>query len=348
MFFVVAIALLITGGVRAETSAFLEGDCESHYIVSLEKVSEQASRYSDDTLNGPPVKGETGCERTRDCSGSLYCACVPQSECCYCSGPRPHSVKFMGELLYWRVVEDGFCSSCGSSSKNYQWNPGYRLGLGFQPVCSPCQGALIWTNFQFNTRSGCNDQCGWFWKFRYQTLDAILIGSYCWNSCVNVNPYWGFRGALVRQSVFSNVENESKCTMDNFCVIKERDNKVNFKGLGPLIGVAPDYRINRCLSLYGSVAIGLIYGNHHSRSFGSDTFTDSDQTCVCLENKSNQASQLFIDGVVGVRWKQTICRKFHVTYQFGLEHHRYFGFNHIGCSGDLCFDGCNFSAGVCF
>ncbi len=267
-----------------------------------------------------------------------------------CARNRQYRVKFLGEFLYWRALEEGGQCDCDCSSewKNHHWSAGCRLSMGCQSICSDCQGALVWTHYQQYPHHGCKEECGDHWKLRYDTIDALFTGALHINPCLNLNPYWGVRGAFIRQNIFSICTEESKCTCDNFTFTKERKDRANFKAVGPFLGVGADYKLSPCFSFFGTFDLGLLYGNHQLKSFGADTFSDTEQRCVCCERRRDQASQLFIDIALGVRWEQTLCRNITLIHQLGVEHHRYFSFNHFGSLGDLCFDGVNISLGIGF
>lgn len=324
----VVITLLLSGAVHAELS-----DPSSEVNVANFTVANENEGITALSPSSTPIIAENACY-----------AYVPSGNC---HRPRQFSADFIGEFLYWRALDNGFDCGC-SQLKNYDWNPGYRLGLWCQSVNSCCWGGLIWTHYYQNPHRGCSDECSRFWKLRYQTLDGILGGAISLNSCLSLNPYWGIRAAWISQKFFSVTKQESKCSSNNFSLITETRDKANFNGVGPLIGLNADYKLNRCFNLFGNLALGLLYGNHQLKSFGSETFTNPEQKCICCQKKGIKASQLFFDAAIGIRWEQTFCKNWHLLYQIGLEHHRYFEFNHIECLSDLCFDGVNVSLGIGF
>ncbi len=346
--------------------------CEESIIVSLAPGICEESRISapskapeicEESPINAPSKAEGSCLGEESCIYTPPVAPEGQNICADrimalpllvnsgdCKPRRQYRLKFLGEFLYWRALEEGGQSDCDCSSewKNHHWSAGCRLGVGCQSICSDCQGDLVWTHYQQYPHHGCKEECGDHWKLRYDTIDALFTGALHLNSCLNISPFWGIRGAYIRQNIFSVCNIESKCVSDNFSFTKERKDKANFKAVGPLVGVGADYKLSRCFSFFGNFDLGLLYGNHQLKSYGADTFTELDQKCICCEKRREQASQLFIDIILGVRWEQTLCRDITLIHQLGVEHHRYVGFNHIGSVGDLCFDGVNLSLGIGF
>ena len=151
--------------------------------------------------------------------------------------------------------------------------------------------------------------------------------------------FGGLRYANIDQKLRTNFVS----TIDGAITTSTGKLKEEFLGIGPLFGVEGDYPIRCGFSLYGNVAIGVLYGRFHVRSKHTRVF----DTGINIDHLSKhlQAYQPVVDVGVGVRWETCFCNCRRLALQLGLEHHRYFNHNQFCSYGDLSLDGLSLAIG---
>lgn len=257
-------------------------------------------------------------------------------------------VQDFAEGLYWRVLQNDMGCDCNPAIGNHKSNWGYRVGFFCDFARPERDFGVIWTHLNFNTRHHHESESNWRWKFNYDTIDLITSGDFCLNRCLLVRPFGGLRLAKIDQKSRSHVEKVSQCISDSFEIIKDNRDKADFNGLGPSVGIAAYYNFDGCTSIFGSISTGVLYGNFVIKSHGSETFTNPDETCFCSVRRTKQATQVFSDASIGIRWEGCSGRCANFILQISLEHHAYYQFNRLGNSGDLYLDGVSGLIGLKF
>lgn len=251
-----------------------------------------------------------------------------QNYCVPGTGPSCNKLWIGGDLLYWRAIEDGL--GCDPIEIHDRWHLGFRAGLGIYNNNTNWSLDAYWTHFNEDTdghQKGCRRQKNdAHWQLNYNVLDAFFSLKCCQSTCFTLNPFIGVRYAQIDQKLRTETHN------------KKRDNRLTdtqkFRGVGPEVGVSADYDIGCGFSLYGNAAGAILYGSYHLK---------------CEECKRNRLTtcQSVLDVGLGIRTQLRLCA-WSPVIQLGWEHHRYFDYNHIGCSSDLCLDGVIFSGSLDF
>ena len=115
--------------------------------------------------------------------GSENCISCCETDCCCTQG------FISADLLYWRAFENGLDVCVPQSETNtvtdgtvastfkgrardprFNWDPGFRLGAGFNLGCSNLDVAAYWTHFYSNSHGGRNRPR---WKIHFDTVDVI-------------------------------------------------------------------------------------------------------------------------------------------------------------------------------
>jgi Legionella pneumophila major outer membrane protein precursor len=286
--------------------------------------------------------GETGvnCCESNCCGGDLFIS---------------------GDFLYWRAFESGLdicvprhvsdtieddivISRFNGKGRNphFKWDPGFRVGAGFEFGSNNWDIGAFWTHFHSHAHSS-NDEDELHWKINFDVID-IVAGYNCdLGSCFSLRPFLGIRGARIDQKLHVK---EFPLSSDDDPITIARNNKEDFRGIGPLLGLEFDWDIGCGFSFYTNASISWLYGNFDVKFFESDiTEGFSDFFRVKKHPNANLAAA---DAALGVRWRTCICENMQLVLQLGLEHHRYFDYNRFGNYGDLSFDGANFSVGIEF
>lgn len=296
------------------------------------------------------------------CDSTVYKECAQeycQTECCQpeCSCD---TWFFSADLLYWRAYEnglEGFCDPAelidteGTDGRitsviiqknehlHFNWDLGFRLGLGYNFASKGFDAAVYWTHFRDHVH-GDNTH----WKLNFDIVDLIAGHKFYLGSCFSLKPYAGLRGVWSNQTL----HNDSFTTIESIAGISHINFKQHLKerfwGVGPQVGVEADVEIGCGFSLYGSAAAALLYGEFDVKNKRVQELET--EINIDFSKHNHCAAQGAIDGALGARWQKSFCNNRLLTLQLGLEHHRYWDFNQLGSSGDLCFDGVVFSARV--
>lgn len=275
--------------------------------------------------------------------------CASQSACC---GQGFISADF----LYWRAFEGGL-DSCSSSEvsdivtpdgtvisifrgkgrdPDFNWNPGFRVGAGYEFACSKWDIAAFWTHYNSHARGSHGHRPRW--NIDLDVIDALAAYDFNFDSCFNFWPFIGLRAVQIEQKLHHGRPHRS--------TIFDSGNKERFQGIGPLLGLEADWDIGCSFSLFVEGSISWLYGNYHIKLIKLDEEVDAIDFCKVRKNL--EASLAGADVGLGIRWQNCFCKCMRLILQLGLEHHRYFDFNRLGGYGDLSFDGVNFSAGLEF
>lgn len=301
----------------------------------------------------------TGAAQAGDyCSTSHDCcmeACQP--ECCC---PESCGQFFAGVgLLYLRAYEGGLSCVCDGTTitdstvdgrvisrltgegfdPDFQWNPGFRLGVGYEFADCGCDIGAYWTNYHSHSSGGRNDN-ELHWNLDFNVVDVLYSCEFACSPCFVVTPFGGVRWAGIDQKLRTHFFS----TVDGTSFAGQGHSREDFSGVGPVFGVDGDWSIGCGFSLYGDVALAALYGKFHVRSH----FTDAFSTGTNIDHLKRHfiACQPVLDAGFGVRWRTCLCNDKLLMVQLGLEQHRYFNFNQFGGYGDLVLDGVNLSVGI--
>lgn len=290
-----------------------------------------------------------------------YSGCCDVEDCCPCQPSCCGNIFVSADLLYWRAFEGGIDTcipgdfsntvtrdgrvitrfSGRTRNPNFKWNPGFRIGAGYEFACSKWDVEAIWTHFNSHSHS---EEIRW--KINLDVVD-VIAGYRCdTNCCFVLIPFAGLRGARIDQSLRTGDFDESiSFSLANNRVLSDNRNKQDFLGLGPIFGLAGDLDIGCGLSVYASASVSWLYGRFNVRLHDSqETF---DTANICNERRRLDANLAGADAAIGIRWRQCFCNT-QLILALGLEHHRYFDYNRLCSYGDLSFDGVNLSAGIEF
>lgn len=289
--------------------------------------------------------------------------CSPDSQECEdsCCQPDCCGKGFISaELLYWRAFENGLdrCIPVETSDiitldgrltsrligrshdPNFKWNPGFRLGIGYEFACSNWDVEASWSYFHTHSNNSFDDDIDVQWNLDFDVLDIVAGYKTDLSHCFALRPFAGIRSARINQKFqineFSLEDDDSDSDFEK--------NREEFLGIGPLIGLEADWDIGCGFSLYASASISLLYGHFDLKFIElNETLNTVD---YCKLKKDLDASLDVVDISFGVQWRKCYCDRW-LFLQLGLEHHRYFDYNRL-CDGDLSLDGVNLSGGIEF
>lgn len=287
--------------------------------------------------------------------------CYPPQDCC-------GKGFISADLLYWRAFQSGLgvCVSSElvedvesdgtvissfsgkSRSPHYNWEPGYRIGAGYQFGGSPWEVALYFTDFHShsNKHNGDNDDDDFLnderhfkWHLNYYVTDLLLGYDYEYSCYFSLKPFVGVR--------YAQIELSSKFFEFDSLLLTSADshNKQKFNGVGPIFGLEGDWNLGCGFGLYANGAISGLYGNYRNSSHEANVFEDSEEFTDFNDRRHNW--QTVVDLGVGVSWEECFCDGLKLIVKLGWEHHQYFNIDRCDC-GDLSLDGGVLSARVDF
>ncbi|CDR34247.1 Lpg1974 family pore-forming outer membrane protein [Criblamydia sequanensis] len=292
-----------------------------------------------------------------------YSDCQDNNNCYSCEPCQPACCGrgYIGiELLYWRAFNSGFdvCIPGDVSTvvtpqgtvitdtsgrwiePDYKWKPGFRIGAFYEFGDCPVFVGSLWSHLRSHS-DGSRNENSIRWDVDYDVLDLIVGYDYDLNSCVGLRPYAGLRYARIDQKIQLDGFSLETALVEDFFLI-DVNNRQDFTGIGPLIGIEGDVGIGCGFSVYANLSVACLYGNFkvHFHEFEQTIDTIS----FCNARRNQDASIAVADAGVGIRWETCYCNT-QLILQLGLEHHRYYDYNRL-CHGDLSFDGVNFSIGI--
>lgn len=291
--------------------------------------------------------------------------CIENPCCSPCQPLRGHG--FIGaELLYWRAFQDGLdiCTPTDVSDTvlsdgriistfkgkgkdpSFEWNPGFRIGAGYEFACSNWDVGALWTHFNSKAHRSLPDENRFRWHINLDVIDLLVAYQSDFNSCFSLRPYLGVRVARIDQKLLQGGVRDSI----TFATASENlfgtNNKHKFTGVGPLFGLEVDLQVTCGFSLYANGTVSWLYGRNDVRLTNSTATVDVIDFCS-IRNKT-RSTLMAADASFGIRWQTCFCNDKQFFLQLGYEHHRYFDYSRMGQCGDLSFDGLSLGGGIGF
>jgi len=263
-----------------------------------------------------------------------------------------------GEFLYWRAYEGGLdeCRTLDScditthrevsstfkgkrNDPHFEWNPGYRAGVGYQ-FARGWDIAAYWTEFHSRAEGFGIHKHERKWKLNFEVADILIGYSFEVYPCFTIRPFAGVRGAKIDQSL---KVNQSSCCLSTY--LKE-NNSEKFTGIGPLLGIEANLQLGCDFGLYADIAVATLFGNYNVHFKKAQIFNGSSSFCNLRQHLN--AYQGVVDAAFGISWQRCFCNNMMWLFKLGVEHHCYFNHNRIGNYGNLYLDGGTFSASLAF
>lgn len=289
-------------------------------------------------------------------------ACEENDYCCPCESVCGHG--FIGaELLYWRPYQNGLdrcvptdvsdtvlsdgriISSFRGKGRDpqFDWNPGFRIGAGYELPCSNWDVGVLWTHYNSKAHRSFSSTNRLHWNIDLDVVDLLVAYQSDFSSCFSLRPYLGIKIARIDQKLRVGGRPSSTTFAAADQTLFGTDNKQNFTGVGPLFGLEVGQEVGCGFSVFLNGAVSWLYGNNNVRLINSIA-TDDVIDYSNIRNR-NYSTLMAADASFGVRWQTCLCNK-DVSFQLSYEHHRYFDYSRFGSCGDLGFDGLSLGIGV--
>jgi len=284
------------------------------------------------------------------------------------------------ELIYLNATEDGLAyaiknegtAGLDGTVKNiqYDWSPGFRVGIGYNLPHDGWDMLVNWTWFhshedkenhagpgsalwqtQTNTANGpagvAASEAEGTTSLHLNILDGELGREFFVSKWLTLRPFMGIRGLWVNRNFAVEYDVRDGSTVES--------NKRNrFRGAGVLGGLNTQWGLGSGWSFYGNIGLSLIYGVQRTPSH-----QDQKHPGASLEHVHSHWTIVrpIVDLAVGLRWDQLFNNDaYRIRLQLGWEQHNLFGFekdmNFISApngkfaynSGDLSLSGVAFQA----
>lgn len=284
-----------------------------------------------------------------------------QVECC-CPAPstgRPQvkegsGVFITGDVLLWNAHENGltFVAKSEDSSTlshateydpNFQWDWGWRAGIGYDYGHDQWDNYLNWTHIRntakrtisskedtlFPRFSALNMAAHYakaHWKVDLDMVDLELGRQYVATKWLSIRPHMGLRSAWIFQEY--NIDYSS--LLAGMGINDEVKMKNKFWGLGIRGGLDTQWGFGGGWSIYGDMAFSLLYGYFDVKQ-KEFTELNGDFLMSPINVKHHfRLTRAITDFALGLRWDKVFHNdKFHFGIQAGWEHHLFFGQNQL-------------------
>lgn len=295
------------------------------------------------------------------------------------------------DFLYWIGNESGlaFALKNGSGgspegsqklvSPHFKYEPGFRLGVGYnlphdgwdlyadwtwlmskadRDIRPNSGGVLIPTIINLDAIeeiSGGLTSASANWKTHLNIIDLELGRQFFVSKWLTLRPHFGLRNAWVNQTYRQRYNG----LFDSTTGILRNEEKCKFWGIGLRGGLNNQWGMGHGFSLYGDLAVSLLFGRFHIDENQDFEATDGGTSFTALDWKNKfTACRAVTDLAAGVRWAQYFSRdRFYLRLQAGWEQHLFFSqnqFDHVfggigvpltfSNQGDLSYNGLTLSA----
>jgi hypothetical protein len=256
------------------------------------------------------------------------------------------------DFLWWQAAENGLAFTVLEDvidpdvasgefdltieDPKFRWHAGFRVGVGYNLPHDGWDLYLNWTRIHSRASktvtadAGESFLPGFFqnfaqakWKLRLNVLDLELGRDFYTSKWLIIRPFIGIRSAWVSQTYATEITGDLAGSTDFSTDMKNR-----YWGIGPRAGLNSQWGLGCGWSIYGDLAISLVYGHFHIRQ---DYFEEiSGGSTEDFVKHSFRSGRAITDLGLGLRWDNWFCcDSYHLGLQVGYEHHMFFGQNQL-------------------
>ncbi len=250
------------------------------------------------------------------------------------------------EALFMHATEDGLAYGIKSDTaafangrvKNvgYDWDWGFRAGIGYNIPHDGWDVLLNWTWFQAHetkhksttapeivlvteANPASTVLAAPFAKgkahLHYNLLDLEMGREFFVSKWLTLRPFMGTRAAWLNR-------NFKTAYAGGIDIDGHSHNR--FRGIGLRGGLDTQWGLGSGWSFFGDIALSLIYGTHRIHSH-----QDTDPGDVRIQHIHNSWNIVrpMLDLALGLRWDHLFsCDAYRIRFQLGWEQHTFFGF----------------------
>ncbi len=282
-----------------------------------------------------------------------------------------------GEFLYWRGEQEGMTFAVSSKAPtgtlgflnglptlksgetldlNFEWDPGFRVGLGYNMLHDEWDIVAYWTRLnndahaEKSTNIPASLSSTWaniselgplskataHWNLGYNVADIELGRSFFLTRSLSGRPFFGLRGVWIRENFHFHYSGQAYSVSDPIdpIVANTHIGPVTIKGHnnysagGLRAGFGMNWRFNSQFSLYGRGSGTLAYGRFHTKlhyetnpAFLLDPVSDTDHFNRVRTN---------LQADIGLQWETNFNDdKCHVLLAVGYELSEWFDMNQL-------------------
>jgi hypothetical protein len=280
-----------------------------------------------------------------------------EGECCLptnCKNTMGGAIGF--DLLYWGAENPGFTlayqqknSSCIASPTSNDvgsivriktaWDPGFRLGAGWNTNFDRWDVFANWTWFQDHATRKLTQQyaaspLGYYppitleninfknvygsWRFLHNALDLELGRAFYITKALSLRPHWGLRGSWLHQKFKSTFSQALQDTYSEYYF----HGKNTYSGIGPRVGINGDWHIdNSSWSVVGKASTSLLIGVTHTH-MTNQFITPSTAFMQTERSHKDHFTQLVpnLQVFLGLYWGSCLdCDHYYLSFSAGWE-----------------------------
>ena len=264
----------------------------------------------------------------------------------------------LSDFLYWEAVPEGmeYAAASRSVSKmdgklrdiDFDWSPGYRIGLGYLFKGRQWDLLLNWTHFHNHSSASSRRQEGrsltalWIpddilsgetryasarWHLQYDIVDLELGRSFD-ISAFSARPFIGLRAACIHQHVRFHYEDVHRIHSANlFDMVTRGKNAYDAGGLRA--GAELNFYLNQHWSFYGAVSASLLYGEFDVKLSFQAPLEDLDGQKLGYSSHDNRIRSN-LEGALGLQWETGYsAERYHLTLLLCYEWIEWFDQNQL-------------------
>ena len=275
-------------------------------------------------------------------------------------------VKTVSNSMGTNGTAGNFTSPTRLEYLDAKWDPGVRLGFGWNLPCDGWDLALYWTYYRNTSKqtqkvgnpTGTYPSLGNFafinqwseytafeignvgnsfsmftqaegnWKFSYNNFDLVLGKRYWLSPCFTFRPFTGLRG-LWAETDFTVITSRP---LSSSAEVKTKSDFNNHAwAVGFIGGVEPTWFFTPCFSLFSGLTVGLGWGDHSLRKKDKTTSISGSSSLVNFKKKFSSCDSYMtptLDLALGLRFENYYCdNQYHLQFDLGWEHHVLFHLN---------------------
>ncbi|MBS0650420.1 MAG: hypothetical protein JSR93_04595 [Verrucomicrobia bacterium] len=279
------------------------------------------------------------------------------------------------DFLYWRAEMDNIEFAVSSTSPNdadvgemsqmtggkwldidFEWGPGFRVGIGYDTPYDCWDLFLSWTRFNHSSSGHAHQPSGgglaatWFtfatllgincekasghWDLNYNTLDLMLSRTFFVSRALTLRPGLGIRGAWIDQDMRYHYSGVDYIFLHGFgAPLGPEKVKLSndYHALGILAGLGLDYCFNRHWSIYGNLAGSLLYGtfevHEHLKTKGINLYS---RHVSYQFSEDRDRLKTNVEMGIGLKWETDLNhKKVHLSFFAGYEFLVWFNQNQL-------------------
>ena len=263
--------------------------------------------------------------------------------------PDGYGVKAYGDFLYWTAQMDGLdlalkisptIDSANTSKvvrQDFQWDPAFRVGLGYYVKWRDWDFKLEWTRFRTSSSAFASaddnnlyplwgrvgnsstltlSDISGFWDLHYDTLDLLFHPGFFRYQYFSIQPTFGLRGAWID---WDYTINQMFLESDGTFLTQNLPYKNHFKSIGFVAGLNTKWFVAWGLHLYANALTSVLYGEFDIDQPSEISTFNSTVNTSAHEEYWRIRSNLHL--MMGLGWDKlflnnTMRLNIHVGYEF--------------------------------